>query len=498
MSFSRYLSKLGQLLNSSGQVLPSGLATGTDFTIAGLTVGKGAGSVSTNTAVGASALAANTSGSVSVAVGASALEANTSGANNTAVGYRAGYTNQTGSYNTFIGNNAGKVATGSANSFIGSLAGFATTTGTENVAFGTSASASSALQSNTTGSYNTALGNGSLGSNTTASNNTAVGYQAGYSKTTGNRNSLFGHQAMFNATTAEANTVIGHTAGGNISTGSNNTLVGGRSDSGTNEGAGFGLTTGGYNNFFGGNAGSSITTGSKNTVLGNYSGNQGGLDIRTASNYIVLSDGDGNPRAYWDGASATFNGPLALNAASSTSLSLRNSNVNGGSSSGITGIYLGDNGSGVNLIERSKTSINTTQLRLYTEHGYNVQVLWAYGYNTAAYQGNNSTAWSTTSDQRVKTNIRQISGALEKICALNAVHFEYKNALGKTKTSFLAQEFEQVLPGHVHETPAPDDLKEYVGEDGMMKALDPDLIPYLVAAIQELKAEFDAYKASHP
>jgi hypothetical protein len=39
-----------------------------------------------------------------------------------------------------------------------------------------------------------------------------------------------------------------------------------------------------------------MTTGSKNTIIGSYSGNQGGLDIRTLSNYIVLSDGDGNPR----------------------------------------------------------------------------------------------------------------------------------------------------------------------------------------------------------
>jgi hypothetical protein len=43
-----------------------------------------------------------------------------------------------------------------------------------------------------------------------------------------------------------------------------------------------------------------MTTGSKNSILGRYSGNQGGLDIRTASNHIVLSDGDGNPRGYFD------------------------------------------------------------------------------------------------------------------------------------------------------------------------------------------------------
>ena len=34
----------------------------------------------------------------------------------------------------------------------------------------------------------------------------------------------------------------------------------------------------------------------KNTIIGSYNGNQGSLDIRTSSNNIVLSDGDGNPR----------------------------------------------------------------------------------------------------------------------------------------------------------------------------------------------------------
>ncbi len=41
-----------------------------------------------------------------------------------------------------------------------------------------------------------------------------------------------------------------------------------------------------------------MQTGSKNTIVGKFSGNQHGLDIRTSSNNIVLSDGDGNPRVY--------------------------------------------------------------------------------------------------------------------------------------------------------------------------------------------------------
>jgi hypothetical protein len=71
--------------------------------------------------------------------------------------------------------------------------------------------------------------------------------------------------------------------------------------------AGYSLTTGVNNTFVGGanpasayGAGGAITTGSKNTIIGRYDGNQGGLDIRTSSNNIVLSDGDGNPRLLID------------------------------------------------------------------------------------------------------------------------------------------------------------------------------------------------------
>jgi hypothetical protein len=48
-----------------------------------------------------------------------------------------------------------------------------------------------------------------------------------------------------------------------------------------------------------------MTSGSKNTILGRYQGNSGGLDIRTSSNNIVLSDGDGNPRVHIDGSGHT-------------------------------------------------------------------------------------------------------------------------------------------------------------------------------------------------
>jgi len=113
------------------------------------------------------------------------------------------------------------------------------------------------------------------------------------------------------------------------------------------------------------------------------------------------------------------------------------------------------------------------------------------------FQGNNSASWSTVSDIRIKQNVRPLNDSLAKITALNPCHFEYKNTPDKIKTGFIAQEFEQVLPGHVQES-EPDVLfSEYFDLEAgeKMKSIDPDLIPYLVGAIKELKAIIDTQSA---
>jgi hypothetical protein len=302
-------------LNSSGV-----LVTTNDASISGLTVGKGAGAGGTNTTFGSNALAsnsgdtsctalgfftlnANTSGSYNTAVGRNVLISNTTGgnntaigmqtlnsnttaSNNTAVGYQAGYSNTTGASFDAFGYQAGySNTTGTQNSFIGRQSGYLNTSGSENAALGAASLSTnttggnntsigrSSLASNTTGSFNTAIGSNALIFNTTASNNTAVGYQAGYSQTT--------------SATGGVNTFIG-AAAGYSSTGTTNTFVG--------QASGYSVSSGSGNAFLGRDSGYFVTTGSNNTILGGFTGNQGGLDIRTASNYIVLSDGAGNPR----------------------------------------------------------------------------------------------------------------------------------------------------------------------------------------------------------
>jgi len=228
-----------------------------DAIINGLIVGKGGGAIAGNTAIGYQAGYSNTTGTPI-----------------TVFGYQAGYANTTGIWLTAFGYQALRNSTGDNNSAFG-RALVTNTTGTSNSAFGMNS-----LYYNTTGSYNTAQGQESLFNNTTASNNTAVGYQAGYSNSTGVQSTYLGSRAGYNAT------------------GNYNTIVG--------DYAGQGITSGTANSFLGQGSGNLVTTGSKNTIIGRYDGNQGGLDIRTSSNFIVLSDGDGNPRIWHDNGGTIY------------------------------------------------------------------------------------------------------------------------------------------------------------------------------------------------
>ena len=141
-------------------------------------------------------------------------------------------------------------------------------TGTDNVALGNTALddgslsgnnntaiGATSLTANTSGGFNTACGSGALESNTTASHNVAVGREAGYANQTGENNTLIGRSAGI-AVTADSNTFIGRSSG------------------------------------------SQVTSGASNTIVGRFQGNSDNLDIRTADNRIVLSDGDGNARLH--------------------------------------------------------------------------------------------------------------------------------------------------------------------------------------------------------
>ena len=110
----------------------------------------------------------------------------------------------------------------------------------------------------------------------------------------------------------------------------------------------------------------------------------------------------------------------------------------------------------------------------------------------ANYSANNV----NLSDERTKTDIQNAGSYLAKICAIPVRTFKYKDQTDDLlNLGCIAQEVEAVAPELVDvsgfgETP----------EDGVpLKAIyQTDLQYALMKALQELKAEFDAYKASHP
>ena len=124
--------------------------------------------------------------------------------NNTALGASALASNSSGKFNTAIGD----------------LALSANTTGSDNIAVG-----DGALQANTSGLTNTALGTGTLSSNTTGGSNVAVGGRALALNTAGGLNTAVGAGALA-AATGDGNIAIGSNAGRNLTSSSNNIMIG--------------------------------------------------------------------------------------------------------------------------------------------------------------------------------------------------------------------------------------------------------------------------------
>jgi hypothetical protein len=106
--------------------------------------------------------------------------------------------------------------------------------------------------------------------------NTVLGVGAGNGITTSGYNTIIGVGSGFTLSTNSVafNTFVGATAG-RLTTGVGNTFVG-------------------ANNVKQSGAGFYVSSGNNSTVLGGYDGNQDSLDIRTVSNYVVISDGEGN------------------------------------------------------------------------------------------------------------------------------------------------------------------------------------------------------------
>jgi len=297
----------------SGSLLVTGsFSTDRDATINNLTIGRGGGNITTNTAIGSNSLLNNTSGDCNTAVGYTALRNNTSGYSNTAVGRISLCSNIDGYGNTAVGH-----STLSDN-----------TTGNFNTAVG-----DYALGSNTHGSYNTAIGGNALVLNTDASRNVSMGWRSMESTTIGNKNTAIGTYSMGDNRNGNNNTAIGYLSlVANIS-GDSNTAVGSYSL--------LSNTSGICNTAIGRNSGCSITIGRCNVVVGSYAV----PNRATQNNNLFLSDGGGNLRMWITGSNgaAFFNSSVSASAFIGDGSQLTGVGGGGGNiSSNVRGITIYD------------------------------------------------------------------------------------------------------------------------------------------------------------
>ena len=112
-----------------------------------------------------------------------------------------------------------------------------------------------------------------------------------------------------------------------------------------------------------------------------------------------------------------------------------------------------------------------------------------------------------TSDANYKTNVTPLTGALDLVSKLNPVSFNWKQHpvhdfdTQNTTVGFLAQEVQTALSGQAYVNSIIKESEVTLLDETKEKFLgiaEGNMIAILTKAIQELKAEFDAYKAAHP
>jgi hypothetical protein len=269
-----------------------------------------------------------------------------------------------------------------------------------------------ALQSNLTGSANTAVGVDALLS-CNSSNNTAMGYYALYSDTSGYSNTAVGYLSLFANTMGSYNTATGPYALYSNTTGTANTANGFGALSDNN--------TGGYNMASGFESLQFNTTGNNNVATGVYalSANTSGHD-NTATGFQALA-----------GNSIGSNN-IAVGSNAGIKLTKENNNIDIGNA-GVAGeskvIRIGTKGTQLQTFIAGISGVAAT--------GSNVVV------NAMGKLG------VTTSSARFKEAIKPMDTDSEAILALKPVSFRYKEEIDPDRIAqfgLIAEEVEKVDP----------------------------------------------------
>jgi hypothetical protein len=103
-----------------------------------------------------------------------------------------------------------------------------------------------------------------------------------------------------------------------------------------------------------------------------------------------------------------------------------------------------------------------------------------------------ATSYNTSSDYRLKENVVPMEGALDRVAQLKPSRFNFIADSDKTVDGFLAHEVAEVIPEAITGE------KDAVDEEGnaIHQGIDQSkIVPLLVGAIQELKAEIETLKS---
>lgn len=293
----------------------------------------------------------------------------------------------------------------------------------------------------------------------------AIGETAGQNTTTSNESVFIGRHAGEDVTTANGCIGIGPDCFNNTAgvTGNYNIAMSGFL------GGGAKLTSGNNNVFIGSRTGENMTTGSANVLLGENAGRSsttGGQNVLIGSSAGQSSNGSRNiciGRRAGTSAAGTDNTIIGSNAQYNTGMSGTNNTVIGYNAFAST------------------TSISNE----FTLGDSNIATLRC-----------NQTSITSLSDGRDKTNVAQLNEGLDFIARLKPVKFEWQTRDGNSKdgtyeAGFIAQDLQQAQQ---------DADAEYLGlvmdsNPDRLEASYGKLVPVLVRAIQELKAEIDTLKA---
>ncbi|MCE9507441.1 MAG: tail fiber domain-containing protein [Alphaproteobacteria bacterium] len=496
--------------NSTGDAPTYNTAVGA-YSLQGSSMGGNSGM--NNTAIGHSALLANTGGFWNTATGARALTANTTGSYNTAVGADALVTNGFGARNTATGAESMKLNTGGTdNTANGAGALFTNTTGQQNTAIG-----AQALYTNNNGNYNTATGRAALYFNSSGNYNTAVGMSALSYNTSGGSNTAVGVWALQANTTGIQNTVVGVNALNSNKANSESTAVGFQAmlhaDNRTT-GRATGNTAVGYQALFGGDTVTEANnSGLNNTAVGhralmlnkNGDGNtamgEGALFSNmtgarnTAIGYRALEDNSGT-------GTGTAPNCLAFGF-DNTSLGYQAGNI--GKNTGCQNTFLG---AGTGLANNHLTNVtaigygaavvssNTVQIGNFSitdvfigAASGNLPADTSGAVGTAASPTVHAGHYASLSDLRLKKDIKDSDLGLDFIKKLRPVSYLFKAGDdGRTSYGFIAQEVEKTLG----------DLKTSMvlrqkDKIGTYELNYSEIIAPIVKAIQEIVAMFNGH-----